>query len=65
MIQTSWMPFPMGIMNVKVVKKIWSPGLSMDLLMAAGRRGKGPARGKRTLGKRIEIFVEFTTVALK
>lgn len=55
----------MGIMNVKVVKKIWSPGLSLDLLMAAGRRGKGPSGGKRTLGKRIENFVEFTTVALK
>lgn len=39
----------------------------MDLLTAAGRRGKGAerSRGKRALRKRIENFVEFTTVALK
>lgn len=37
----------------------------MDLLTAAGRRGKGAERGRRALGKRIENFVEFTTVALK
>lgn len=37
----------------------------MDLLTAAGRRGKGAEGGKRTLGKRIENFVEFTTVVLK
>lgn len=37
----------------------------MDLLTAAGRRGKGTERVKRALGKRIKNFVEFTTVALK
>lgn len=37
----------------------------MDLLTAAGRRGKGAEGGKRTLGKRIENFVEFATVVLK
>lgn len=36
----------------------------MDPLTAAGRRGKGAKRGKRTLGTRIENFVEFIT-ALK
>lgn len=33
----------------------------MDPLTAAGRRGKGAERGKRTLGTRIENFVEFIT----
>lgn len=33
----------------------------MDPLTAAGRRGKGAERGKRTLGTRIENFAEFTT----
>lgn len=28
----------------------------MDLLTAAGRRGKGAERGRRALGKRIENF---------
>lgn len=37
----------------------------MDWLTAAGRRGKGAGRAKRALGKRIENFVEFTTVALR
>lgn len=43
-IQTSWMPFPMGIMNVKVVKRYGA----LDLLTAAGKRGKGAERGKKT-----------------
>lgn len=33
----------------------------MDPLTAAGRRGKGAGRGKRTLGTRIENFAEFIT----
>lgn len=54
------MPFPMGIMNVKVVKRYGA----LDLLTAAGRRGKGAERKKRILGKGKENIVEFTTVAL-
>lgn len=33
----------------------------MDPLTAAGKRGKGAGRGKRTLGTRIENFAEFIT----
>lgn len=41
------MPFPMGIMNVKVVKRYGA----LDLLTAAGRRGKGAERKKENTGK--------------
>lgn len=66
LIQTSWMPFPMGIMNVKVVKRYGALDTQRGLADSSWEKGEGSWERKENTGnENRQNYVEFTTLALK